>query len=257
MAGLLDFLATAGPIATQAGGDLAQGQANADQTRIQQAIQTIQMQRQAHEQMLKDALTQAQTGEAGAHSLVYQHEAQKLQPGDAGYVSMMGDIAGAQKAAEWVTTQKQLDAEHQNRLDEIAKEGGNALAVAQENARDAAARQVAQQTFIAGQNDKNRAATATNEAANRTATATNQANAQKAAADRLTQTQSGEIEPIAIHALKSAGSFLGNAIGGGIVGAPTAGASATPSPGSSPSVKPKTTGDPILDQYLQPLPGTQ
>jgi hypothetical protein len=197
--GLLDFLATAGPIATQAGGDLAQGQANADQTRIQQAIQTMQMQRQAEAQRIQNALNVSKTGEQDALTALHQRDAQKLQLGDAGYAPAMAQVAGDQKAAEWVTTQKQLDAEHQNRLDEITKEGGNALAVAQENARDAAARQVAQQTFIANQNDKNRAATAANEAANRTATATNQQNAQTAARQThlqgIQQTQSGEVLP--------------------------------------------------------------
>jgi predicted O-linked N-acetylglucosamine transferase (SPINDLY family) len=238
MSGLLDFLATAGPIATQAGGDLAQGQANADQTRIQQAIQTIQMQRQAHEQMLKDALTQAQTQETTAKAGTYTPE-------------YAGQKAAAVAAAQEPFDIDKANRDLQNNLAVAKARGATDLEIAgmriagekdiaNAQIQAAAARQTNQQNYQTGQN-----------ALNRTATATNQANAQAAARARVTQTQSGDILP-----------QLENIIHRGPLAhpapAPTPVSPSVPATASTPSPTTptkKTTGDPILDQFLQPVPG--
>lgn len=217
LSGLASTIGTAGPIAAQIGGDYEQAQAQGSSQRNQQALQMLMLQRQQRQQEIENALHVAQTGEAQAHGAQFQHEAQKLQPGDAGYVPMMGSIAGAEAAAKWQTMQQQLEAEHQNRLSEIQQQGGNQMAVAQEEIRSRQAMQDAQQQFQADQNAKNRASTSGN-----------QATSQASAAARLSQTQSGEVVPNLIHGAKAVGHMIN----------PTNWFTAPASPSSTPSSSP-------------------
>lgn len=233
LSGLGNFVGTAGPIAAQIGGDYEQAQAQGSGQRNQQALQMLALQRQQRAQEIENALNISKTGEQNALTAVHQHEAQKLQPGDAGYVPLMGAVAGAEAAAKWKTMQLQLDAEHQNRLNEIQQEGGNALAVAQENARDASARQTAQQTFTATQNDLNRKAEASR--------ATSSANA---ASGRITQTQGAEIVPAIVHGVQAVGHAINPA---NWFAAPAP--SGTPSPSTAPN--PQQSAWDSAAQHLQ------
>lgn len=195
LSGLANTIGTAGPIAAQIGGDYEQAQAQGSGQRNQQALQMLMLQRQQRQQEIENALHVAQTGEAQAHGAQFQHEAQKLQPGDAGYVPMMGQLAGAEAYAKLapelqLAVQKgQIDLNnataiqnltHQNKTQEIGQEGDIKSAL-----------QTNQQAATAKQNTLNR-----------TATSSNQAASQSAAAARIGQTQSGEVVPSLVHGAK-------------------------------------------------------
>lgn len=89
-----------------------QGQQMLRQILAQQQAQRMALRKESFDEMLK----QAQTGEAGAHTALYQRKAQEPQLGDPGYAKAMGDVSAAQAAAEWPYKEQALRAQLENNL---------------------------------------------------------------------------------------------------------------------------------------------
>jgi hypothetical protein len=153
LGGLGSVLSPALTTATQAYGAEQNAQAQSADVQQQRAVQQIQMLRQAHEQQIKDALTQAQTAEAQSHSTLYGTEA---DPAFAGQKA----LAERQATEPFDIDKAQRDLT--NRLSEIKAQGGSDMAVAQAriageqqinaaNIAAAAARQTNQQQYETSQ----------------------------------------------------------------------------------------------------------
>lgn len=218
--GLLDFLSPALTVATNAAGTYQNAEAQANQTKIGSVIQSLQLARQQRQAEIENALKIAQTGKTVAEGQTYSPEYAGLK-------------AGAEAAGQWPYTVQKINQEHQDRLSEIQAQGGNAMAVAQENDRARQALQDAQQQFVvqtvqpfqANQGDLNR--TAANQ---RTGTQV------QGHLQGIHQTQSGQVLPI-----------LESWVGRGPL------ANSDSSPASPQAVSPTASTKPPIQQRAQQL----
>lgn len=128
--GLADFLSPILNVATQAAGTYQHAQDQAGQQKIQQVVNAVRMKQQQQEQAIKDALIKAQTGEAQAKTALTQHEASVPRLGDPGYAQAMGDVSGAQAAAQWPTKERELRAQLNNSLAVEQARGATAMQIA-------------------------------------------------------------------------------------------------------------------------------
>lgn len=190
--------------ATNAAGAYEGASAQANNTQRQAIIQNLIFQREQQKANIENALKSAQTGESFAKTALTQHQAQAPVLGDPGYASAMGQVAGAESAAK-------LPADLQMAITHGTIDYQTGAALAKIRGQIEGGLQGQKQTFEQGQQARELAGQNANRLSG------------------IAATQSGEVLPSIVHAVKKIPGAAHDAFVGGSGGATTQ----APSPAQS------------------------